>query len=54
MKNHAIDTIDIFIPLIIKKRGGTAMVVIAKNVDLANDQKCFDEKMINILLPINS
>jgi len=49
MKNHATDTIDIFIPLIIKKRGGTAMVVIAKNADPANDQKCFDEKMIKAI-----
>ena len=54
MKNHATDTIEIFIPLIIKKRGGAAMVVIAKNADPVNDQKCFDEKMIKALpKPIN-
>lgn len=43
------ETIDIFIPLLIKKRGGTAMVVIAKNIDLTSDQKYFDEKMIKAI-----
>ncbi len=40
------DTIDIFVPLIIKKRGGTAMVVIAKNAEAETNQKALDKKMI--------
>ena len=40
------ETIDIFVPLEIKRRGGTAMVIIAKNADEEEDPKCFDEKMI--------
>jgi len=40
------ETINIFIPLEIKKRGGTAMVVMPKNANTDDSQKCFDEKMI--------
>ena len=40
------ETINIFIPLEIKKRGGTAMVVMPKNANADDSQKYFDEKMI--------
>lgn len=40
------ETINIFVPLEIKRRGGTAMVIISKNADEEEDPKCFDEKMI--------
>lgn len=40
------ETIDLFVPLEIKRRGGAAMIIIAKNADKEDDQKYFDEKMI--------
>ena len=40
------ETIDIFVPLEIKRRGGTAMVIIPKNTEDEEDHKYFDEKMI--------
>lgn len=40
------ETISIFIPMEIKKRGGTAMIIMPKNVDLEEGQKCFDDTMI--------
>lgn len=40
------ETINIFIPLEIKKRGGTAMVVMPKNANADDSQKYFDEKII--------
>lgn len=40
------ETINVFIPLEIKKRGGTAMVIMPKNASLDDSQKCFDEKII--------
>ncbi len=40
------ETINIFIPLEIKRRGGTAMVVMPKNANVDDSQKYFDEKMI--------
>ena len=40
------ETINIFIPLEIKKRGGAAMVVMPKNANADDSQKYFDEKMI--------
>ena len=40
------ETINIFIPLEIKKRGGTAMVIMPKNISKEECQKNFDEKII--------
>jgi hypothetical protein len=40
------DTISIFIPMEIKKRGGTAMIIMPKNVNLEEGQKFFDDTMI--------
>jgi len=40
------DTISIFIPMEIKKRGGTAMIFMPKNVNPEEGQKCFDDRMI--------
>lgn len=40
------DTINIFIPMEIKKRGGAAMIIMPKNVDPEEYQKCFDDRMI--------
>ena len=40
------ETINIFIPLEIKKRGGTAMVIVPKDGNREDCQKCFDEKII--------
>ena len=40
------ETINLFVPLEIKRRGGAAMIIIAKNADKEDDQKYFDEKMI--------
>ena len=40
------ETISIFIPMEIKKRGGTAMIIMPKNVNLEEGQKCFDDTMI--------
>ncbi len=40
------ETINIFVPMEIKKRGGTAMVIMPKNISRDECQKCFDEKII--------
>ncbi len=40
------ETISIFVPIDIKRRGGTAMVIMPKNIDKADDLKYFDNKMI--------
>ena len=37
------ETIDLFVPLEIKRRGGAAMIIIAKNADKEDDKKYFDE-----------
>lgn len=49
--NHAVDeeTLDVFVPLEIKKRGGTAMVITPKNIRREDSQKCFDEKFIKAI-----
>ncbi len=33
------ETINLFVPLEIKRRGGAAMIIIAKNADKEDDQK---------------
>jgi len=40
------EIIDLFVPLEIKKRGGTAMIILPKNLKKEDMAKCFDEKMI--------
>lgn len=40
------ETISIFIPMEIKKRGGTAMIILPKNANPEEGQKCFDDTMI--------
>jgi len=40
------EIIDLFVPLEIKKRGGTAMIILPKNLKKEEMAKCFDEKMI--------
>lgn len=40
------EIIDLFVPLEIKKRGGTAMIILPKNLKKEEMSKCFDEKMI--------
>lgn len=42
------ETIDIFVPLEIKKRKGTAMIM-HKNFSAENDQKYFDKKLLKSL-----
>lgn len=39
-------TINIFVPFIIKKRGGSAMIIIPKNIKKEQLPTSFDEKMI--------
>ncbi len=43
------ETINIFVPLEIKRRGGTAMLIMAKNDNPEEDQKYFDETMIKTI-----
>lgn len=40
------EIIDLFVPLEIKKRGGSAMIIMPKNFKKEEMTKCFDEKMI--------
>ena len=40
------DTIDIFVPLEIKRRGGAAVILMPKNENYEDDQKSFDETII--------
>ncbi len=40
------EIIDFFVPLEIKKRGGTAVIILPKNLKKEEMAKCFDEKMI--------
>ena len=40
------DTINIFVPLEIKRRGGSAVILVPKNANQEDDQKRFDEKII--------
>jgi len=43
------DTIDIFIPIAIKKRSGTAMLMMPKNVKFENQKTYFDDKLIKTI-----
>lgn len=40
------DTVDIFIPAEVKKRGGTAMIITPKNAHQEDRQKSFDDTML--------
>ena len=40
------ETISFFVPLEIKKRGGSAVIIMPKNIKKEDMSKCFDEKMI--------
>ena len=40
------EIIDFFVPLEIKKRGGSAIIILPKNLKKEEMVKCFDEKMI--------
>jgi len=40
------EIIDFFVPLEIKKRGGSAVIILPKNLKKEEMAKCFDEKMI--------
>lgn len=40
------EIIDLFVPLEIKKRGGSAIIILPKNLKKEEMAKCFDEKMI--------
>ncbi len=40
------EIIDLFVPLEIKKRGGSAIIILPKNLKKEEMTKCFDEKMI--------
>ena len=40
------EIIDLFVPLEIKKRGGSAIIILPKNLKKEEITKCFDEKMI--------
>ena len=40
------EIIDFFVPLEIKKRGGSAIIILPKNLKKEEMAKCFDEKMI--------
>ena len=40
------EIIDLFVPLEIKKRGGSAIIILPKNLKKEEMVKCFDEKMI--------
>lgn len=40
------DTVDIFIPAEIKKRGGTAMIITPKNMNQEDRQKSLDDTML--------
>ena len=40
------DTVDIFIPAEIKKRGGTAMIITPKNTNQQDRQRSFDDTML--------
>lgn len=39
-------TINIFVPMEFKRRGGSAMIILPKNIKKEDMTKCFDEKMI--------
>jgi hypothetical protein len=43
------DTIDIFVPIVIKKRGGAAMLVMPKNVKPEDQKTYFDDKLIKTI-----
>ena len=43
------DTINIFIPFKIQRRGGSAMVIVPNNANKEDDQKHFDEKIIKAI-----
>ncbi len=43
------ETIDIFVPLEIKRRSGTATLMIPKNSNKVDDQKHFDNKILKSL-----
>lgn len=40
------EIIEIFVPITMTRRGGTAMIIVPKNADKSDDQKCFDNTMI--------
>ncbi len=40
------EIINLFVPLEIKKRGGSAIIILPKNLKKEEMTKCFDEKMI--------
>ena len=42
------EIIDLFVPLEIKKRGGSAIIILPKNLKKEEMVKCFDEKMIKV------
>ena len=46
------DTIDIFVPIAIKKRGGAAMIMMPKNVKPEDQKTYFDDKLILSLIHI--
>ena len=43
------DTIDIFVPIQIKKRGGAAMVICPKNTPADEQKSYFDDKLIKMI-----
>ena len=43
------DTIDIFVPIAIKKRGGAAMLMMPKNVKPEDQKTYFDDKLIKTI-----
>jgi hypothetical protein len=43
------DTIDIFVPIVIKKRGGAAMLVMPTNVKPEDQKTYFDDKLIKTI-----
>ena len=43
------DTIDIFVPIQIKKRGGSAMVICHKNSPVDEQKSYFDDKLIKMI-----
>ena len=40
------EVVKFFIPIAVKRRGGSAMVILPKNIRADDMTKCFDEKMI--------
>lgn len=48
-KNTSENTIDIFVPIEIKKRGNTAMLIIPQNADPKDQQCYFDDKLIKTI-----